>query len=539
MSKTDTIAAVRQLAKEGDLEKGFELLSAYLAKQPARRDLYQDVLQAQAQHGKAQRDAQLGVVSAEQAGLAFNRSAQRLLALTERLEQEPSPTSTESRSLIWIGLAVVVVIAGLIFWLVSRNGGVPSPEEPALIVDENCPSYDVASKFNILLLPFVSFDNNGNKPHLAIRSRLARLRDQYGISCDIKTYDIDEADPNAFPSTVSEAERIASGCMAQLIVWGTTEEVAEQTIVRTRYKFINDGDLPLHKLLLTEDSSIDTVSSLSSVATSGLLTTAIEESIKLLFGLIAHQSGQPELAIKILEDLETEDTTTNFVADLVLADNLLALQRNEEALAAYDRVIQQHPDYFLARNNRALLQYKAGDYLGAAEDLSVAIAQDSTDTRLLETRGTAYLRAEQLKEAKEDLKRVKQMGGESPSVKQKIKEAEEKTEAEEQLKQSADSMLQKSPGNVTALLQKASASRKLGKYEESLEAAEEVLDQDTRNPDAFANIIQIHRVKKDTQMISNTVQRASKSDVDMQKIRGMIPARGDLLRRKLIVRPLE
>lgn len=544
MDKTVLISQLKEQLSNGELDQAFDMLNQWLEKNEGYRALQNEALQAQAQYAKYRKETSMGILSDDQAKLRFNQSTHQLLQLIDTLEQPPGIASTKVKSssnkvIPFVIISAILIIAAVAWWWYNGN---QKPEPPVVTMDESCPQYDEQSIFNILLLPFVALDESQSKPHIAISNSLARLKDQYKIDCDIKTYALDKEDVNAYPTTNDDAGDLADGCDAQLVIWGTTENVSDNTIVQTRYKFLSgDPKLELNKLLLTEDSKLDTVSSISSISTNGILTAAIEESIKLLFGLLAHETGNQAIAVEILEELETEDSTATLVGGMVLAENYLALNDNEKALKAYDKVLELHPDYALARNNRGILNYVNGQYVEATEDLTVALEKNPTDARILTTRGDAYMKAEQYKEARDDFKKARRQSesDDKKVIDGKIKVLDSQIQKEETIKEEAEQNLRSNPNNVNALLQKAEASKKLGSYEESIRTSEKVLNNDPDNAKAYANLINIYRVKKDTHMINETLSRVQVSNTDLSKVKLLLPykinERNSLLKERITV----
>jgi len=524
MDKSELIKSLRKAIAEGEIETAYDQLTSYLEQQPDYRSLYQDSLQAQAQFNKAQNDAQMGVVSSEQAKLQFNQSTRQLLHLLERLEKGPAKRTRKNKLISILVIAAILVVGGgsAWWWLSFTDSG----DDTVAVMDEDCPRFSKKSIFNILLLPFISLDESQKKPHIAISDDLARLKDQHKISCDIKTYNLNTTDPNAYPATNDDAGEIAQNCRAQLIIWGTSESInADSTTLNTRYKFLNAGNhLSLNKLELTEGTNTNTVTSISSISTGGLVTASIKESILLLFGLIAHETGNQQAAIDALKGFEPKDSASSLVSGMVLAENYLALNQEDEALTAYDQVLEAHPNYWLARNNRGILNYKKGNFVEATEDLSEVLATDSTNTRLLEARGDAYLKTEQLKEAREDYDKVQRIqGAATPAVREKLKEIDSKIKVEENIRAKAENVLRRNPDNVAALAQKAQTTKKLGDYDESIRASRAILAKDPKNAAAYANLLDVYRMKKDTLMVVETIQRAKRSSVDLKELDRLLP----------------
>ncbi|MCB0557750.1 MAG: tetratricopeptide repeat protein [Lewinellaceae bacterium] len=525
MDTAQLITEVKELLGNAEMEKALSRLAAFMEGKPEYRQLNRLVLQARAQFQKAQRDELQGLVSTEQSKLNYNQVTRQALQVIEWLEAgnlQPETSFTASRSRLWpkvLGAAFLLLflVSGGYWWYQSRQA------EPAAPLSAACPVvFKASSLFNILIVPFQALNENKLRPHFTIAERLDRLKQDYNIQADLKLYP--EESPDSYLITTDDASSRASDCQAQLIIWGTAESFPGNAIIQTRYKFVNrGGQLPLSRLKLTENTELDTVASISSIATSGELTAQIEESIKLLFGLIAHETGNWPVAIEMLEKFETQDSAASLVKGMVLAEDYLASNQEEKAWESYNQVLEQNPKNALARNNRGVLNYKKGNYEEAAEDLSVLLQEDSTDTEALKIRGSAYLKADQLSKARLDLQKARELKAPDRELNQKIEEVDKKIREEEKTKASAEAEIRANPNNLAAWNQKAISSAKLGDYQEAVNAGEAILSRDPGNVDAFVQIIKAYRSAGDTTQAQKTVQRAEATGISRSHLNQIAP----------------
>ena len=540
MDKNQLITEAKRLIGNADLETALNQVLAFLSSAAAYRHLHQEALLIQSQFKKAQRDESLGLVSSEQAKLSYSQTAQWLLRLLERLENDelaPAASAQRQKKLAPILLGTLALaIAVIAIWFFLPSGATTPPEKPQLIGDTPCPAWPEQEAFNILLFPFQALNDNTLRPHIAISNRLAQLKDQYGIKCSIRFYSVDEADPNSYPTTSTDAGSIAAGCQAKLTIWGTAESVPGSAIIRTNYKFLHDqGQLPLHRLTLTEKSEVDTVTTISSIATEGRLTQDIEESILLLFGLVAHEAGQHQAAIELLERYPAADSASSLVRGMVLADNYFANRQEEMAVKSYDAVLALHPDYFLARNNRGILYFHKEQYAEAAEDLSVAIEIQPENAELLQIRGDAFLRTEQLNRARQDFIRLRELRPESREAEQKIEEVERKIEVERRIKERAELDLRQNPTNLPALMQQAESAQKLGEYDQAIRSTEAILRREPQNAKAYAQLIQAYQSQGNLPLVERTLARAEAAGIRRNKLEEQAPP---ALNPRLLERPV-
>jgi tetratricopeptide (TPR) repeat protein len=532
MDKPTAIKDIKKLIAQGEIGDAFEKLAGFLSTAKGNYGaLHKDVLQAQAKYSKLEKDSTLGIISSEEAKLQFNQSTRQLLYFLEVLEGGPaklaSTKKTPPMGIIAI-VAVVIIGLGIGWWYFNRDSG---SEEVAGITDESCPNYSKQSKLNILILPFRSLGGKTGNPHIAILNNLAELIDEYKILSDIKTYLLDEEDPNAYPATNNDASSIAQSCQAQLVIWGFTEKVQDETIVKTKYHFESaDSNLQLQQIELNNNSQTDTLSSISSISTNGLLTAEIEDIIKIIFGLVAHNTGNNEASASILEEVSPTDSATSLLTGMVLAENYLRLEKPEEAKITYDKVLEQHPESSLARNNRGILNYLQGHYLDAAEDLSIALEKDSSNTKLLETRGKAYMGAEQYKEAREDFTKASMlMPAASESILENlnkvdtiINELDSAIKTKATINNERKRSFRDKNQSVEQLVERASINKKLGHHEQAIAEATQALKIDSKNVEAYAILLDIYRTRRDDQKVKSTIQKIMAAEADFEAIAGKV-----------------
>ncbi len=527
MDKSQAVQQARELVSKAKQEKALDVLLEFFAQDPRYHHLQRKARQVLAQYKRAERDAMLGVADTRATEVAYNRVTQNVLKLADYLEEEelnPGRLDGEKRRQPWgmiiAGALALLLAAGAAWYFTGEAPG----EEP--VAASACPEFLNEEDFRILLFPFRELNENGLRPHLAIGDRLSKMKEQHGINCGIRFYNIGEDNPNLYPNTTADATTLGGECRAQLVIWGSAEQAASSAIIQTRYHFIDQERLPLHKLTVQGNSQIDTVTTLSSIASQGIITASIEESIKLLFGIIAHSSGNQPVAQQLLEESqEVQDSSAALTRDMILADIYLNQNDRQKANELYDAVLQRHPDYPLALNNRALLYYQKGLFAEAAGDLSKMMAQDTAaNPQLLEIRAESYLKSDQLQNARKDLQQLQNIKP-NTGVDQKLDEVNHKIEREERIKASADAQLRINPNDARALKQKANASRKLGDYGATVSASEAILRRDPGNVEAYAELIKAYREQSQTNKAQAVYQRAKAAGVDTTKLKALLPQR--------------
>ncbi|MCO6488788.1 MAG: tetratricopeptide repeat protein [Phaeodactylibacter sp.] len=532
MDKAQLISEVKELLGNAETEKALGRLTDFLRSSPEYKELYSLALQARARFRKAQQDEIQGLASSEQTKLSYNQATRQSLQVVEWLEagnlKPDASFAEEARPARWPwvagAVALVLLLAGGWYFRDSfRQGRPEGPQTTDCPIDD---PFRATSRFNILLRPFQSVAGEGSpKPHITIATRLQDFIKGLEIDCDFGT--MTDVDPNSFFSD-ADAEAAANTCRAHLIIWGTVEKPSptDSFTIQTRYKFVKqDSFVKVYKLELAEGSEIVKVDALSIIPTGTTLTQSIFESIKLLFGLIAHETGDREKAIAMLEEYkpEPDDTTANLIKGMLLGDEYIARGQEDQAWEAYSQLLETH-DYPLARNNRGVLNYKKGNFEEAAEDLSVFLEAKPDNAEALEIRGSAYLNAERLQNAREDLQKVQEMrAAPSPELNRKLKEVNTRIEQEEQAKASADAAVRANPNNLAAWNQKAVSSLKLGNYQEAVRAGEAILSRDRDNVDAFVQIIKAYRSAGDTARVEKTIRRAEEAGISRRQLDRLTP----------------
>ncbi|MEN0005790.1 MAG: tetratricopeptide repeat protein [Bacteroidota bacterium] len=497
MDVKTVIAAVRKHIKSAELEEAFLELERFFATQPAKFAGAKDTLvQIQAQYNKTNRDASLGILSSDEAKRSYNQSINQILILLDDIEVTPAERAQSSnrRSLYAIlGMMILVVVAIVLYRTLNENTEPTIP--PDQVQQNDCPSYEMESIFNIMILPFRPFDGNFLNVHKGIQERLGVLSDEENIKISPKILPIDVNDPS-YPKTANAAKAIADNCKnTRLVIWGTTEQAGDQVITRTRFKFLDIGEfLKFTKLEIEDNSLVDTISTISSIPTEGQVTGEIEA---LILGIIAHMTNRSDAAIAWLEDYHPTDSSAILTRGMILADSYLKHAAPDSAMDAYNEVLKVHPQYALARNNRGLLYFNKGDYTSAIADLDVSIEKNPTNLNALAARGVSLLKTDHLAEAQKDLKAAQEKAPDDLFIRGRFRETASKIEAQVQEQQAAKRTLRRAPNNKEALKKLAESSAKIGDYETTEKTANRLLEIDPNSLPAFISRIKAALGRKD------------------------------------------
>ncbi len=425
---------IRRLIGEARLEDAIDQLAAHLeSKRTDYPDAYRSAIHIQADFRELEKERIAGTLSNEQLNLGRNRIQSRLLDVLDQMEQPPAATLL-SPSRRWpVILAMVLGLAGILYFILR-----PEPREAG-----GCPSFAAESAFNILVHPFTAFESSNYEPHAAIVSRLDRLNTEYQIGTSVQP--LTGALAPVFQS--QDAERLAGECGAQLVIWGNTESLnGNGHILQTFYQFFHQGEdrfrmtkvnwegkakgvgLQSAQAKLGSSGFIqDTVQNLSEIVASGKLTRKIEETILLLFGVVAHQTRHEKAAIASLSGISWQDSASQVLGNMVLADSYLETDKTT-ALRYYDKVLQTHPDYPLALNNRAYLELEQGQAEKALQDINRKLRQDSSDAQAWIARSEALLDLKKVRLAEESLEKARSVAPEKEAVRLRLDEVDREIE---------------------------------------------------------------------------------------------------------------
>ncbi len=485
MDKIALIREIRKLIGEAKPGEALTKLTNTLADEPAYKAFYRNALQLKSRFEKVKSDEQKGLVSFDNAQLAYNQVTNGILELADQLEKGTPPPAPKGKRTWWVAAAgigvLLLAIAAFIFW--------PSNETAS----DECPSYSQQSVFNILLLPFSQLGGEAAYPHRAIRDRLVDFSNKYKLKTDIGTFELDPNDDNRYPANYPQAEKLGSGCQAQLIIWGSYETQNNgPNLIRTRYKFINSGDqFSFSQLNMQENSQLDTVSSISSISTEGTLTLDLENQISmLLLGIVAHQIGDAKTSIDLLEQVNAPDSATLLLWGMTLADNYIATENTDKAAGYYSKVLDKHPNYGFALNNRAMINFSKGNYGEAVEDLNTRLEDAPKDTLALRARASIFLTTDRLDKAEKDLNSYERLNPDNKLIDQLKDQLKSKVEVQEKRKDKAESILSRDANNLTALKDKASASLSLGDYQTASKTAEQYLRKDPKDAETIGTLIE-------------------------------------------------
>jgi len=530
MDKLILLSQARELISEAETGRALDLVEAFLKSEKRYNTLYREALHLSAQFNKTKRDEERQVISFENAKLSYNQVSNNLLNLLEYIENDDlrpralvsAPTGgwqgvyQSHKWLFLLGLpSLVLSIVALVLILKYGNllkGGTSGNGNGSVAQMDDCTVSFPDSTLNILLLPFFRPTADAISVEGLILERLEDVSERLGLKTEVKL--CPEFQPIAllnFP----DADVIGRRNKAGMIIWGRAEKGRELNVIKTRYKYLGESDtLEFSRLKWQGEKQVTSDKILSILTSQGELTEDIEATVMLALGLFADQTGNKNAAMIAFQNTQTTDSAGIFVKNMMLADAYIESNQPEKALASLDTLLKTHPDYWLGRNNRAVLRIQSGDNLGAIEDLSAALAKRPTDPDMLLARGTAYEQSEQLYPARADFEKfVKENPERATEVQEKLQRANLKIQRLETVVKQTQDKPQRSLTR-SDLVAAADASRQLGDTRQSSQLVAKGLELAPDNPKLISiqieNLLKEKRTAEAQTVLKNATDRGVK-----------------------------
>ncbi|MGH1437811.1 MAG: hypothetical protein ACRBG0_25460 [Lewinella sp.] len=546
MDPNATLVAIRQLIAEAKNEAAAERLLDYLNQAPEPANSWRDtVSNLLAQYKRIKLQQQRNTISFDEARRAINQITDGLLASLAGIEQGlPAPSvktdgagnNNSSPPWLVIGVVVALVLATASFFMlrgIFQNNTPADP--PSTLVDQGeseegkCPPYKPDSEFNIMVLPFQPLDGKSANIDLPLKSRLAIEMDKYGLKGSVFTKKIDVFS-NEYPLTSNQASKIGLPCKAQLIIWGTTEEDRNgNDIVTTKFRFIESSHFSLTDLEINNEATVDTVSSLSSIASSAVLTEEIEMTIQLILGLVAHETDNHAVAAatlgKVIED--RGGVAANPKWGLIQADSYIKTGQDERAIEVYREMLKTDSTNVQARLQKGLLEYRGGKTEVASQDLTKVLEQEPENTKALTARAAVSVKRNDLNLARQDLDQLEKSTDRSVAAQEIRKNYNDRHLAEQQKVEAADQQIQVNPNDTSAWRVKAEASQNIGDFSTAKKAASNLLQIDPNNLAAIKTLQSVMAKVPDSIDVRRQLEIAipKLSPDQLKRVRPLIPPR--------------
>lgn len=545
MDPNATLAAIRQLIAEAKNEAAAERLLEYLNQAPEPAHSWRDaVSNLLAQYKRVKLQQQRNTISFDEASRAINQITDGLLASIAGVEEGlPAPAmknpevGNSSPPWLVIGVVAALVLATASFFMIRgffQNNNTPADPPPIVVTqgeseEGKCPPYETDSEFNIMVLPFQPLDGKLTPIERSLRIRLATEMEKYGLKGSIFTKNIDVFS-NEYPLTSQQAFGIGLPCKAQLIIWGTTEEDRNgNDIVTTKFRFIESSHFSLTDLEITNEATVDTVSSLSSIATSAELTEEIEMTIRLILGLVAHETDNHEVAAATLEKVieERGGVAANPKWGLIQADSYIKTGQEERAIEVYREMLKTDSTNVKALLQKGLLEYQTGQNAAANIDLTKALEHDPGNTKVLTARAAVSVTRNDLNLARQDLDQLDKTADRSIATQVIRKKYNERHVEEQQKMATADSKIQQNPNDTSALRVKAEAAQNLGDFSTARKTASNLLQIDPNSLPAIKTLQSVMAKVPDSNAVRRQLEIAIPrlNPTQLKEVRALIPPR--------------
>ncbi len=534
MDRLELIAEIKRRVGKAEIEDALQRLVDDLEQSGSK--FANDAIQVQSLFRKTQKDEKQGLVSFDNAKLSYNQVTDQILDLLETIKEEElraQSAQTVRSKVLWPWIAGGVLVLAIIVALIFSNQN----NTPVVVADASCPdfnNYSDTTAFNILLIPFLPLAEGSEslESDIPILDNLTSFIEKYGINAAIRRYKINpKAELDRYESIITNKKKLAEDCRVKLLIWGTKE--LESSGVKkfiANYKFFSAGNgehFAFAKLNVLEGSNMATVNAVSNISTEGVLISEnLQNSIKILFGIIANEKGNTEAAIAQLENIEPSDSLTSLLWGMTLADSQIKSGQPEKALESLNKVLETHKDYGFALNNRAALNYQMGNLDLALQDYNTQIelkkGNDSTSlagrTEALIGRAAVYLKAESLDKAQEDIESAEKIKPQDPRIQQVKKEVKSQIKLTTDLKDRAVAKLQMNPDDFSALMEKATYEKALGNYVDAASTAEKVLNHVPGSAKAYAIIIEAKKELNDSGAVRKWTKKAMQNSVKYTEI---------------------
>ncbi|MEL7422561.1 MAG: hypothetical protein AAFN81_06200 [Bacteroidota bacterium] len=527
------LTEVRRLITEAKNEEAASMLLEFLATaEEPQRSWRNTVSNLLAQYKRVRLQRERGVVGFDNARLTINQITDGLLAALAGIEEGRAPKKEVSKETtaggktpwLTIGVIVALVLAGVSFLMLRNlfNGSTETDDtEVAVHAGEveagQCPEYEEESQFNVLILPFLALDDKPSGIDRSIRIRLAESMEKYGVYGNVFTQNI-ETSSNDYPVTNRQAAKLARPCDAQLIIWGTTEEAADTDgyYTTTKFRFVESETFNLTNLEFASSSVVDTVSSLSSIATSAELTEEVEMTLRLIFGLVAHETQNYELAATLLDTVITErgGVGANPAWGAIQADSYIQTGEDEKAIKIYEEILmtKKSADPMKARAAlyKGLLELRNGQTMEASKDLTTALEYEPDNETALTARAAASIRNNDLYQADQDLNKLEDMPNSNTSEAKRIREDYyQHYRMEKQKLEDAEKRIEENPSDTAAWRIKAQSAQHIGDFKQAEYAANTLLSVDPSSVAALNTLRAITRFLPDSLKLQERANLAS------------------------------
>ena len=530
MDIAQSLAAIEQLVAKGNTEQGIEQLVTTLSTDTRYAELAQIARINQADLYQLKAKILKGTIANDEERLSRNAINDNIFQIIQRVNSgkftfsDPVGITHTGGSSAWRAYLAGGVIALTIAVLAWRflGGGTAKPE---------CLVYKEAAKWKIMVLPFRQTGaNEAGEPEIDIAEGLNLLIERTpGMDATVlvnSDYDIEKKYP-----TPDEVVELANNCGVQMVIWGKINQNngGKEYKLDIRYK-ITDGT----STKITGDT---TLTNLLKMNDEGQLIRDLDVATRLLYMTIANKTRVPiasrssalstMIASARMDSSSVSDTNNDLQVEMQLsrAQALIDENKDKEAIAVLDEIIEQSPDNQVALLKRGAIYYKMKNYTAAARDLEmVNPSEKSNEHDILKVRTDAFIKSSQPEKGSQDiqaLKRISKTDGAWLTKQQKT--AADSTLAIETRLVANDKKLAKSPQNKKYRIKVVQDNLALGNNDAVIRHADEITKKDPANAEAHAAKIAAYFAKGDTVSVRKELESARRAGVTAKNIAKFIP----------------
>lgn len=544
------IAQVESLISAGELEAAMDTLMQWVRSDARWSDIEQDVRINQADFYNLKSQQIRGVISAEEERLTRNKITNNILTIIERIkraqktgtvagsdeEDEREPSSSRKWYYYVMGGAVALAVVGTLWYFLKADP---------------CPRYNAASKYRVLVLPFLQTGNKKiSTPAVEIADGLnvlfgntPALRRQ--AEALVGKHDITE---KTYPS-FNKAQQFGLDCGVQMVVWGKIRQITDTAyILDVRYKLIDDdtglslGDTTLSTVLPARETAAatpvtDTVLSRllrmeegkkiyndERIRTKDHLTEDLNAATRYLYAVLANHLRAPVAAHFWGTNKDAKNAESDVVVaalpietdmQLLKAENFLRRGDTSMALKTYTEVLDRDPANREAYLKRGALFYAQKHYQKATEDLRAAAPSAKMVTPdLLKTRIESAVKSGQPAQAQADLNTYQVQIKPDDWSDQKQKEVQDSLNKWQKIRQESELKASRRPADRRANLEAAKANLATGNRARAEQYAAKVVKMDPVNVPALDILISSQLAQGDTLQAKKTLKEAANKGVD-------------------------
>jgi hypothetical protein len=312
MNTSTQLRDIRQLISQGETGKALQALVDYLESVGDQPDYLHTARVLEANFNAVRQQEIKGLLGFAEAQREYARANDALLALLDDLQSGKKATGglrgtgdgrVKKPWTGWLIGGVVVLAAGILVGIWLKKAGtaqskkasdieqVATPNEKKV---EVCPEFR-PGRFKVMIVKFQNLGSDPRKPELSVQTRIRELTANNQLLTDVEIYSHPDLETNT--PDLSDATSLAKRCMADLVIWGQFESLANNAIsVDIRYAFTDETWPP--------GAAIQTFKNVSEIKTDRMKISNLDDAIFRICTAMALHENRMDLAEKWLNKLQ-------------------------------------------------------------------------------------------------------------------------------------------------------------------------------------------------------------------------------------------